>query len=61
MDQRDLVQAGPVEPCENCGTLVRVAQYAGGKPRLNEVRDGRDLPGGHTPATCRLRRRGRTT
>jgi hypothetical protein len=54
--QRVLIKASPVEPCETCGTPVRTSQYQGGKPRLNEVRNGRDLPGGHTPQTCQERR-----
>lgn len=49
---RRLIKAGPTESCESCGTPVRVAQYEGGQPRLNEVRDGRDMPGGHTPDAC---------
>lgn len=53
---RKLVAAGRTEPCESCGTPVRVAQYEGGQPRLNEVRDGRDLPGGHAPDDCRQQR-----
>jgi hypothetical protein len=57
---RKLIQAGPVEKCESgCGTDVRVSQYEGGKPRLNEVNpaSGRDLPGGHTPAMCQDKRK----
>jgi len=59
---RRLVRATPVEPCERCGTSVRTAQYEGGRPRLNEVRDGQDVPGGHTPMDCTdIRRHGRLT
>jgi len=54
--QRELIKASPVEPCETCGTPVRASLYQGGKPRLNEVANGRDLPGGHTPQTCQERR-----
>lgn len=56
LKSRRLIKAGPVEPCESCGTPVRVAQYEGGRPRLNEVRNGRDIPGGHTPDACRAKR-----
>lgn len=57
---RKLVTAGPTEPCESgCGAQVRVAQYEGGKPRLNEVWNGRDLPGGHTPEDCQDKRQQR--
>jgi hypothetical protein len=56
VEQRVLIKAGPVEPCETCGTPVRTSQYQGGRPRLNEVRNGRDMPGGHTPQTCQERR-----
>lgn len=56
---RELIKAGPVEQCESCGTEVRVSQYAGRAPRLNAVRDGRDQPGGHTPADCQDRRQRR--
>src|SRR4029079_10544221 len=41
MPGRRLIKAGPTEPCESCSTAVRVAQYEGGRPRLNEVREGR--------------------
>lgn len=51
MTTRQLRAAGPTEPCESCGTLVRVAQYDG-PPRLNEVVNGRDMPGGHTSEKC---------
>jgi hypothetical protein len=58
---RKLIQAGPAQPCESCGTRVRVATYEGGRPRLNEVRERgdvvSDLPGGHTPLACQLNRR----
>jgi hypothetical protein len=56
MPGRRLIKAGPTEPCESCSTAVRVAQYEGGRPRLNEVREGRDLPGGHTPDACNQNR-----
>ena len=57
LGQRELVKAGPVERCESgCGSMVRVAQYEGGKPRLNVVRNGIDVPGGHPPDDCRDRR-----
>jgi hypothetical protein len=60
---RRLVQAGPVEPCESCGDPVRVAQYEGGSPRLNNVKitgeQVRDVPGGHTPGWCQDVRSGR--
>lgn len=52
MTRRKLIKTGPTEPCESCGTPVRVAQYEGGKPRLNEVHNGRDMPGGHTEDAC---------
>lgn len=55
---RKLIKASPVEQCEaGCGTPVRVSQYEGGRPRLNAVRDGRDVPGGHTPDDCHDKRR----
>lgn len=61
MPRRKLIAAGPVEPCESCGTPVRVAQYEGGRPRLNEVHQRgaavSDLPGGHTPGACQDKRR----
>lgn len=57
LESRRLINHGPTEPCESCGTLVRVSQYEGSAPRLNEVRAGRDLPGGHTPQACQDARR----
>jgi hypothetical protein len=58
-----LIAAGPVEPCEGgCGSRVRVAQYEGGKPRLNRVceidGDVYDMPGGHSADDCRHWSRG---
>jgi hypothetical protein len=49
---RRLIKSGPTEPCEKCGTSVRVSQYEGSQPRLNRVDNGQDMPGGHTPALC---------
>jgi hypothetical protein len=57
LPRRKLIEAGPAEPCEGgCGCTVRWARYEGGTPRLNEVRNGRDVPGGHTADTCQQQR-----